>query len=750
MKKDKGKRIRDKFRIRFYPLSFILLPLVVSFILCAAPDAHAAQLLISIAGGGLGFLIGGPMGASLGFMAGGLLGSLLFPQKMPTIYGPRMEDKSVQSAAFGAHITWHWGMDRLPAQVIFSSDLKETKHKTEVGGKGLGGGSQTSVSFTYAVDIMLAFSRRGKRVLQLYADTKLIYDVTDQNGDLTDLEKKWQRQGRKFVVRDGNESQLPSALEESYHGECSAHRSLFCIEFEDFQLADFGNRIPNFTAVVDTEGENGFGYIGSYTAPDPPYSWWLASWGYMDDFGEIVALYAPFSTQYWYPGYSHIFHWTLATPDDPAEEFHTLWQGFYVQSASIHARIALRSDEHSALVYGTGGPVTYFRLLAGDHVALEGDTHPNMAVKYGDDLHTIEGVLLRRYNALSGVFISDSNVLADHDSGFKDMGRTANYLWILMSTEILKLDPVTMDVISIIDISAVGSTVLAMAVVSDNDQRVATANAGGVSFWKIEDGGAPVLDGNDPDQSYAGVRGFGPWGLRLLNDVYVLDFAGAWGGFPATIDFYGMRAPAPEGVPLWKIVRDISLMEGIDTVITPTPPSVGDIRVGELVDVVHGYSITRSMSGRDAMVQLRQAYFFDARETDAKLDFVKRGKPAVKTIAGSELAVRSSLSETLPDRLTATVARETELPIRIHVVYNNHEFSYQPGHEYAPRLITDARKTITVQIAVAINSTQALQIADTHLAVEHLQRDSFSARASRRHMQIDAADNVEIVITESE
>jgi len=564
---------------------------------------------------------------------------------------------------------------------------------------------------------------------------------------------------RKFTVRDGNESQLPSALEESYHGvgQCSAHRGLFCIEFEDFQLADFGNRIPNFTAVIDAEDtESTFVKLGSYTPPAPPYSWWLASWGFMDDFGEIVALYAPFSTQYWYPGYSRIFHWTLATPDDPAEEYHPLWTGFYTQSASIHARVALRSDEHSAMAWGTGGPVTYFRLLAGDHVGLEpsatpGANIPIMAVKYGEDIHSVsEGHLITRHHALSGAWISDSTVVFDNGTGFKDIGRTANYLWVLTPTQILKIDPETYDLVAIIDISAVGSTVLSMAVVSDSDQRIATANSGGVYFWKVEDGGAPVLDGHDPDNSYPGVRGFGPWGLRYLNGMYVLDFAGAWGGFPASIDFYGPRAPDQEGIPLWKIVRDICLMENIDSVVTSTPPTVGDIQVDELVDIVHGYSITASMSGRDALVQLRQAYFFDGRMTDSKLDFPKRGKAPVKTISGGDLAVRSSLSETLPDRLTATLGRETELPIRIHVIYNNHEFSYQPGHEYAPRLITDARKTVTLQLAVAITATQARQIADTHLAVEHLQRYRFSARASRRHMEIDAADNIEIVITETE
>jgi len=719
------------------------------FALCLFPEiAEAAQLIIGVVGAGLGFLVGGPLGAAVDFMAGNLLGGLLFPPKGQNVVGPRMSDKTVQSAAYGSHINKTWGTDRVQAELIFSSGLKEHKHVSEVGGKGIGGGSATSTTFTYSVDIMLSFGEHAKGFLRLWADTKLIYDATGT----ADIKKKWLKQGKRFVVRDGNEAQLPSALEESYHGagQCSAHRGLFCLEAEDFQLADFANRIPNFTAEIFTEGDATFGVIGAYEAP--PTTTWHSSWGFMDDLGDVWALYFPPVTPYWYPEYSSVFHWTLATPNDPVVEPHPLWSGEVVQSASIAESVALRSDEHSAAVFGTNDSsiwMSYFRLEEGTridipYVAGMGIKPPYLAVKFGEDIYVRGGDSTRHlyHFNLSGTLINDSAILDPNP--VSDMGRSENYLWVMTGGNILKLDPDTLALVATIDISSIVAP-LAMAVVSETEIRVVASVSGQwTRFYKITNEGTPVLDAVDLTTSYFGI---GQYDLRYINGMYVLSSDGSWGGFSAFIVFYGSH-PATADIPLWKIVRDINLRAGLDSAITSIPPSVGDVRVNDLIDMVHGYSITRTMPAREALVQLRQCYFFDCRETDLKLDYVKRGKAAVKSLPGDDLAARSSLTEELPDRLTQTRIRESELPLRFHIIYNNWEASYQPGHEYAPRLITEARKTETIEISVAITSTQARKIVDAWLAVAWLERETFQLKASRKHMRIDAADNVEVVITE--
>lgn len=759
------------FLLAFFPrlrrgrrsrLPIVALVLAALLLIVLAGDAHAARLMISLVFGAIGAYFGGPIGFSLGFAVGGLLGNVLFPTKQPTLYGPRIEDKTVQSAAFGSHVTKHWGTDRLNAQLIFSSSLKEHIHKTTVGGK-MGGSSQTSETPSYSIDIMLSFSRRAKGVRRIWADTKLIYDIT---GD-PDLAHRWSKEGKHFTVRDGNENQLPSALEESYHGVglCSAHRGLFCLEAADFQLANFANRIPNFTAEVFTEGETLFGKIGSYTPPSPPYSWWKGSWGYMDLNGEVWALYHPYSTPYWYNANSYIFHWGLDRPADPIQEFHPLWDGTLVQAASTANTIRLRSDEPSAMVHAsttTTHVVTYFQLesrtqISFDSADLDFHTAIELAVKYGDDAYLLHGNNLyfgfdphhlMKVPVTGGAPIAETDMLHTEGGGadVRDMGRSEGFLWALFPSKILKIDPDTLALISTIDISGVANP-LAMAVINDAEIRIMGATGDGTAFYVMRNEGAPVLENIATDTTYTGIRGFTKFGLRYFSGIYVVDFAGYIGGFPALIDFFGPGGEAFD-VPLWKIVRDINIMAGLDSVIDAAPPTVGDIEVSELTDLVHGYSLTRGMTARSALQQLVFTYFFDCRESDLKLDYPKRGKAPVASLPGADLAARSSITEQLPDRLTRTRARETELPLRIHVVYNNWEASYQPGHEYAPRLITDARSTKTVEIAVAITSTKARQVAEVLLANAWLERDAFELKTSRKYLALDSADNIEVVITE--
>ena len=724
----------------------IVLLLVLGVLFLFPVDVYAGQIAMTLVGGAIGFLLGGPVGASIGMFAGSMLGGLLFPPKGQDMVGPRITDKTVQSAAYGSHIIKTWGKDRVPAQIIFSSGLLETKHETEVGGKGFGGGA-TSTTFTYAVDIMLGFGEEAKGFLRLWADTKLIYDATGT----VQIKKRWLKEGRKFVVRDGNEDQLPSALEESYHGvgQCSAHRGLFCLEAENFQLADFANRIPNFTAEIFTEGDSDFGVISAYDAQPP--GTWASSWGYIDAFGDIWALYANPATPYWYPLYAKVFHWTLATPAAPVEEPHPLWSGEIVQEASLAGFVPLHSDEPSAAVFGTNSSnvwMSYFLLEDGtrvDIIGVPGMGIPHRAVKYGDDMYALGGateVHLYHFDA-AGEPINDSSVL--ETGGVRDMGRSQNYLFAMRLNTILKIDADTLALVSEIDISNIDNP-LAIAVVSDTEIRIVSSVSGfGTNFWISTDGGMPVLDVSDPNTSQVATDYH--FALRYVNNTYIFSSDGAWGGFSSFIWFYGVN-PNPEDIPLWKVVRDINLRAGLDSVVSGVPPTVGDIDVSDLLDSVHGYSITRTMSARDALVQLQQAYFFDAREKDFKLDYVKRGGASVKTIPGADLAARSSITQNLPDRLTRSRAQETELPLRIHIIYPNLEASYLPGHEYAPRLITDARATITIEVTCALTSGEARRIVDAHLATQWLERETFQITASRKNLRIDAADNVEVVITE--
>lgn len=199
----------------------------------------------------------GSAALGLGWQAGWLLGSVigqsLFGPRLPDQEGPRLSDLAVSSSAYGAPIPIAYGTLRMAGNMIWSTGLIETATTTRVGGKG-GGGGQKVTDYSYAASFAIAFGEGpADEVLRLWADGKLIFDRTgDVMGSQTVA-----RGGFRMRFYPGDETQLPDPLIAALNGADAvpAHRGLCYIVFEDFELADFGNRIPNITAEITWRAE---------------------------------------------------------------------------------------------------------------------------------------------------------------------------------------------------------------------------------------------------------------------------------------------------------------------------------------------------------------------------------------------------------------------------------------------------------------------------------------------------------------
>lgn len=222
------------------------------------------QLVSTVVGGAIGFAIGGPLGASIGMSIGGMVGGMLFA---PTIEGPRLNDLKVTTSTYGSAIPELYGTMRVGTNLIWTSGIKETKH-TQRAGKG--GPKQTT--YTYSASFALAVCKGPiDSVLRVWGDGKLIYDRSSSatrsrstTGSGVNMVEIWQalltKNGKhgsgssKFTMRvyQGTDTQLPDSLIEADKGvgNVSAHRGMCYIVFENFQLADFGNRIPQITVEV--------------------------------------------------------------------------------------------------------------------------------------------------------------------------------------------------------------------------------------------------------------------------------------------------------------------------------------------------------------------------------------------------------------------------------------------------------------------------------------------------------------------
>lgn len=196
-----------------------------------------ASIVLATAGQAIGASFGMP---TLGSVLGKLAGNAVQQGARHHYEGARLETLAVQTSTYGRMIPITFGTVRIAGNVIWSRPIREVATTTKVrSGKGGGGArSSTSTSTTYSYYVTLAIAIcEGEltRVDRVWADSKLL--------DLS--------QGT-YRIYNGTETQLPDALIESYEGvgATPAYRGLAYVVIEDFPMADFGNRIPNFTFEV--------------------------------------------------------------------------------------------------------------------------------------------------------------------------------------------------------------------------------------------------------------------------------------------------------------------------------------------------------------------------------------------------------------------------------------------------------------------------------------------------------------------
>lgn len=151
--------------------------------------------------------------------------------------GARLEELSVQTSTYGNFIPVVYGNVRIAGNVIWSQPIKEIATTTTVTqGKGGGGATSSTTEYSYFVTLAIAICEgEVERIERVWADAKQL-----------DLGLG------SYRFYKGDESQLPDPVIESYEGVGStpAYRGLSYVVIEDFPLAEYGNRIPNFTFEV--------------------------------------------------------------------------------------------------------------------------------------------------------------------------------------------------------------------------------------------------------------------------------------------------------------------------------------------------------------------------------------------------------------------------------------------------------------------------------------------------------------------
>lgn len=199
-----------------------------------------------------GQAIGGRIGAAVGALIGQQVDSRLFGRKAR--HGPRLGDLSVQTSSYGSQIPKLFGTMRVAGTVVWATDLREERAKS-----GGGKSQPKTVNYSYSANFAVLLSAREVHaVRRIWADGKLLRGAA---GDF--------KTATKFRLHPGGEDQAPDPLIASVEGAGTpAYRGLAYAVFEDFELAEYGNRIPSLTFEVEADvGPVSAGEIAAALAP---------------------------------------------------------------------------------------------------------------------------------------------------------------------------------------------------------------------------------------------------------------------------------------------------------------------------------------------------------------------------------------------------------------------------------------------------------------------------------------------------
>ncbi|HEU0220828.1 MAG TPA: glycoside hydrolase TIM-barrel-like domain-containing protein [Paracoccaceae bacterium] len=202
-----------------------------------------ATLLLSAAGAAVGGSFGGTLlglsGAVIGKAVGATVGALIDQRLLgggePVEVG-RVSSFRVQSSTEGASIPRVAGRMRVAGQVIWSARFKETVQTTGGGGKGTAGTGTAVREYSYSISFAIALCEGPiVRIGRVWADGK-----------------PFPLELATYRLYPGDEAQLPDPLIDviEWAGKSPAYRGTAYMVFEDLDIGEFGNRIPQFNVEV--------------------------------------------------------------------------------------------------------------------------------------------------------------------------------------------------------------------------------------------------------------------------------------------------------------------------------------------------------------------------------------------------------------------------------------------------------------------------------------------------------------------
>ena len=707
-----------------------------------------ASLVLGAVGAAIGYAAGpltflGMSSTSLGWSIGSTLGSLLFKPKNSsqdiTQEGSRLGDLKVSSSTYGNPLPIVYGSMRLAGNVIWSTDIIETRHTSTQssgggGGKGGGGGGGskvTTVSYTYSQSFAVAVCE-GEilGIRKIWANGKLIYNLSDTASLATIAASNAAVSGIRIYT--GSNTQTADSLIQSYVGSanCPAYRGTAYIVFSNLQLAEYGNRMPNVEFEVIRAGTVAQLATEDKTLP-ATINWEAVA------FGSGMFITLEYGAYFWSP--IHV----ARSMDSGAT---------WIYATTNMTGQALCCTYANGFFYA-GTDTGIWRSADGIYWAQVKSGIVGSAVTYGDD-----GILYAVTGGTSIIWLSGDGVTWVSQS---ITATAANWVKIAVGNGVAVVT---------------GGTTRAVARIGGSWQEVTIPTITGTLYVAYGGGRFVLVGSNGFAYSTDGVN----WTAGWTGTAGARDIAYGGGYFAATIDTQKVAVTA-DGVTVvthtetGTSLRDLGYGNGLfltagtasnyALAFLPAPVitsvattqcsaivsdicqraglTAGEIDVTAITDEVHGYVVQRS-TGRAQIEQLMRAFFFDAIESGGKVKYVKRGASPALTIVEDDLAAHEHGSA-LPETALVTRKQEMELPLETTIQYLDTGSAYQVGAQYAQRLVTESENKISINMAIAMSATKAKQIADVLLYDAWTGRTQLDFATGWKYAYLEPTDVINIV-----
>lgn len=228
-----------------------------------------ARQILPLAGQIVGGMIGGPVGAAIGGAIGSVIGNAIDPQ---IIKGPKLGDGQVQTSAEGVFRPIVIGTGAVMGNIIHRGPEVVRTHRQR---QGKGSGPKAEETRRYRTFAIRVAEGPIAGILRIWMDEKLVYDI--RNG--SDIPAESVEFADRFRLYFGDEDQLPDPDIEAYLGigNVNAYRGTAYVVFPNFDLTDYGDRIPQFRFEVsngagdevDFQFDGGSAYPANISIPTP-------------------------------------------------------------------------------------------------------------------------------------------------------------------------------------------------------------------------------------------------------------------------------------------------------------------------------------------------------------------------------------------------------------------------------------------------------------------------------------------------